>query len=329
MKRLVCAPMATLSHEAFRRLIERFGGCDEYFTEMINAASLLNGGPFEKYYLLSGPAPQKIVWQLTGNRADRMAAAAELLCAHGGIGIDLNMGCSAPDICKTGAGIAWMLKDRAETQAMVSAVKAAIERAAPQMRLSVKLRLGDDNFSDEGFFSFCQMLTECGVTLLTLHPRTRREKYRGLPRWHYARQLTERLHPQGVQVVLNGGIGSPQTYRQALQAAPDVDGIMIARSAVQKPWIFAELAGTLQNGPIDMQQLSFDYIADVQRYQPPEFWKTRIQRFFAYFCANFTFAHYARSQLLNGTEPADFERRLLAYFAKQPEDRYFRPDADA
>ena len=45
--KLICGPMATISHPAFRILIERFGGCDEYFTEMINAGSLLNFGPFE------------------------------------------------------------------------------------------------------------------------------------------------------------------------------------------------------------------------------------------------------------------------------------------
>lgn len=51
--------MATLSHEAFRISVEEFGGCDEYFTEMINASSLLNMGPFEKYYLMNGPCPEK------------------------------------------------------------------------------------------------------------------------------------------------------------------------------------------------------------------------------------------------------------------------------
>ena len=49
--KLICAPMATLSHPAFRVIIEKFGGCDEYYTEMINAPSLLNGGQFEKYYI--------------------------------------------------------------------------------------------------------------------------------------------------------------------------------------------------------------------------------------------------------------------------------------
>ena len=51
--KLIAGPMATLSHEAFRHLAEDFGGADEYYTEMINASSLLNMGPFEKFYLIN------------------------------------------------------------------------------------------------------------------------------------------------------------------------------------------------------------------------------------------------------------------------------------
>ena len=115
--KLILAPMATLSHEAFRRAVARFGGCDEYFTEMINASSLLNMGPWEHFYLMSGPEPDKIVWQLTGNKAEAMAEAAAFLSQREGIGIDLNMGCSAPQIANTGAGISWMTKPIAETEA--------------------------------------------------------------------------------------------------------------------------------------------------------------------------------------------------------------------
>nr|MCR4900973.1 tRNA-dihydrouridine synthase [Treponema sp.] len=106
--RLICGPMATISHPAFRTLIEKFGGCDEYFTEMINAGTLLTGGQFEKYYIDPAPVPSKVVWQLTGHDADHMKEAAVRLSQLPGIGIDINMGCSAPDIYRYGAGIAWM-----------------------------------------------------------------------------------------------------------------------------------------------------------------------------------------------------------------------------
>ena len=64
--------MATISHPAFRILVEQFGDCDEYFTEMINAGTLLTGGPFEKYYIDPAPVPEKIVWQLTGRTENHM-----------------------------------------------------------------------------------------------------------------------------------------------------------------------------------------------------------------------------------------------------------------
>ena len=76
--KLICAPMATLCHPAFRIMIEKFGGCDEYYTEMINAPSLLNNGQFEKYYTDPAPVPEKIVWQLTGKAASPLIDAAAL-----------------------------------------------------------------------------------------------------------------------------------------------------------------------------------------------------------------------------------------------------------
>ena len=125
--KLICAPMATLSHPAFRILIEKFGGCDEYYTEMINAPSLLNGGQFEKYYIDPAPVPNKIVWQLTGKTSDSIIKVSSILANTECIGIDLNMGCCAPDIVNSGAGIAWMLKPIKETQELVSGVKKVLD----------------------------------------------------------------------------------------------------------------------------------------------------------------------------------------------------------
>ena len=234
---LVCGPMATISHPAFRTLIERFGGCDEYFTEMINAGTLLTGGQFEKYYIDPAPVPSKVVWQLTGHDVENMKAAAEKLSQLPGIGIDINMGCAAPDIYKYGAGIAWMLKDRSETQAMVHAVRSVVPG---DKRLSVKLRLGDDNFTDAGFFDFCDMLVGEGVELLTLHPRTKKEKLVRPPRYEYCQKLAESYKGR-VPVYLNGNVKDAASYKNAISRCPDVVGVMISRAAVQMPWIFMSI----------------------------------------------------------------------------------------
>ena len=368
MPKLVCGPMATLSHEAFRRAVESFGGCDEYYTEMINAPSLLNMGPFEKYYLMNGPCPEKLVWQLTGNRAEPLAKAAAIVAERGGIGVDINMGCSAPQIYRTGAGIAWMGKPLEETAAAVRGVRQALA-PYPAMRLSVKCRLGDGDFTEEGFFRFTDMLVNEGVRLITLHPRTKKEKSRGRPRWEYAEKLCLR-YGGTIKIYLNGGVKDAADMEAALSAAPGCDGIMLARAAAQQPWIFAELrreltadgrdcpgpdGGTAGKGAsapagnggsaagseaagkpapeaggpanaapirVDCQKLALDFIADIETCQPPEFHRTRLQRFFSYYCDNFSFAHYFKSRMLNAATPDESRKQVIDYFEKEPDDRY-------
>ena len=328
MTQLIAGPMATLSHEAFRRLTEQFGGPDEYYTEMINAPTLLQKGPFEKYYLMNGPVPQKIVWQLTSKEGQSMAAAVEVLAPLGGIGIDLNMGCSAPEIVHSGAGIAWMLKPREETFAMVRGVKRAIEKSAPAYRLSVKLRLGAENFKEEEFYDFCNGLCDSGVQRLVLHPRTQREKLARPPRRYFAQRLAERLKPRGVDVVYNGNVKDAASAAAALADCPDCAGLMISRASVQKPWIFAQLRGAfnglqdLNGGRIDLMQTGLDYIALLQEFQPPEFFKSRMQRFFSYYCDNFTFGHYIKSKMLNAATPQEAQDTFRSYFEEQPDDRF-------
>ena len=228
---LLLAPMDAITHEAFRNLVGRFGGCDEYFNEMINASSLLNNGPWEKYYLLEGPEPEKLVWQLTDKSAEKMAAAARVLAEKNGKGIDLNMGCSAPQIAKTGAGIAWMLKPIEETAFMVRSVKSEIENAAKDgakpKRLSVKLRLGDEKYTEERFFDFCKMLIDEGVEMITLHARRQKQKHSRHSDWSAVSRLCERF-PE-FPVVLNGDVRDFESLSLALKTAPNVSGVMIAK----------------------------------------------------------------------------------------------------
>lgn len=322
--KLICGPMATISHPAFRILVERFGGCDEYFTEMINAGSLLNFGPFEKFYIDSTPCPEKIVWQLTGTDEERMKEAAVRLADLPGIGVDINMGCSAPDIYKTGAGIGWMLKDRSETENMVKAVRSVIPSGR---RLSVKLRLGDENFTEDDFFSFCDMLVNCGVELLTLHPRTKKEKLARPPRYQFCQKLAERYKAgaqgsQTIPVYLNGNVKDKASFDYAAASCPDCAGVMISRAAVTKPWIFKEVLQGYHNN-INMEEICFSYVDLIEKYQPKEFWKTRLQRFFTYFCMNFSFAHYAQTQFINAADKGNEELRqaIKDFFEKCPEER--------
>ena len=320
------APMATLSHEALRHTIEKFGGCDEYYTEMINAASLIHGGSFEKFYLMNGPAPEKIVWQLTGEDSDKLKQAAEITAEKGGIGIDINMGCAAPDIYKHGAGIAWMLKPRDETAALLDKIKDVCLKHS--MRLSVKFRLGAEDFTEESFLSFTDMLAAHGVQQMVLHPRTLKEKYTRPPRWQYIDMMCKHVkasHPE-ISVIGNGGIKDCASFKAICKAAPQMDGVMLARYAIQKPWIFAELKKCGQESSekqcADLFAIAESFTADLEIYQPQEFYDTRSRRFFAYFLDNFMYGHYLKSQILNTAVRKEQLAFLEEYLKKMPSEQF-------
>jgi tRNA-dihydrouridine synthase len=302
--------MAEVSHRPLRELIERFGGCDEYFTEMISAGALLGSGPFEPFYTDGGPCPEKLVYQLAGAQAEQLAAAAALLDRLECRGIDINMGCSAPAITRAGAGVRWMASaDRAA--AMIAAV-----RRATRKRLSVKLRIGLENDFD-CLAGFCRRLEAEGVELVTLHPRTGREKFRGKARWDYVPRLRSEL---GIPVAGNGDIAGPEDL---IRRASCCDAVMVGRSAVRFPWIFAAAknAGAASRGGIDLEELGLRFLELLARHQPPEFHLSRARRFFGYFCDNLKWGTYVKNLLNRETELSGLEKAWSAYFRERPEER--------
>ena len=342
--KLLLAPMAALSHEALRRTIARFGGCDEYYTEMIHAASFINGGPYERCYASCAPEAEKTVWQLTGAHEKELVRCAELLTETEGassvIGIDINMGCPAPEIYRQGAGIAWMSKPFEQVESMLRGLRLA----CGSKRLSAKIRLGEEDFTLQGLFDFADMLCAAGVERITLHPRTRKERYARPPRVQYVRLLGEFIKPRypDVSVAGNGAIDGPKALADFASQCPLSDSFMIGRAAVQKPWIFsvlkrseeavrhdAEEAGTRDAEigdcsaelQIDLVKIAEDFIADLEERQPADFWKTRTQRFFAYYCDNVSFSHYIKSQVLQQKDHRAMLERFTRYFDEMPQER--------
>jgi tRNA-dihydrouridine synthase len=320
--KFLLAPMAELSHRALRELIEGFGGCDEYYTEMISAGALLGGGPFEKWYLDPLPRPEKLICQLAGQDADQIIRAAALLDRRENAGIDINMGCSAPAIRRTGAGVAWMAEiDRAG--ALVAGL-----RKTTKKRISVKLRIGfEDDF--DYLLRFCRCLEAAGLDFITLHPRTAREKFRRAARWDYVGRLRGEL---GIPVAGNGDINSAaDMIRRASSGL--CDAVMAGRGAVRQPWIFAAArrleapaetsspAGPKPEIPVNLEETALRFLELLSRHQPPEFHKSRAWRFFAYYCDNMKWGGFLKNQIHRETELSRMAGIITEYFREHPEER--------
>jgi tRNA-dihydrouridine synthase len=304
--------MAEISHRALRELIESFNapeggtaktGADEYFTEMISAGAFISGGPFEKWYADGGPCPEKLVYQIVGADEALLLKAVALLDRYECLGIDINMGCSAPAITRTGAGVRWMADiDRAG--ALIRLIRPKTRR-----RLSVKLRTGlADDF--EYLVRFCRRLEEEGVELITLHPRTAREKFKRSARWDYIPALRKELR---IPLAGNGDIASAG---EMLRRGEDCDAVMIGRLAVRRPWVFAE-AKSFQTkiAQTNIEETGLLFIELLSRYQPPEFHLSRARRFFSYFCDNLKWATHVKNLLNRETDLGGIERAWKGYFA--------------
>jgi tRNA-dihydrouridine synthase len=317
--------MAEISHRALRELIAGFGkgpagGPDEYFTEMISAGGLLGGGPFESWYLDGGPYPERLVYQLAGSDPEQIERAAVLLDSRDFdgapcLGIDINMGCSAPAIRRTGAGVAWMASADA-AGALMGRIRKAVRR-----RLSVKLRIGfRDDF--EELLRFCRRLEAEGVELITLHPRTAGEKFRRSARWDYVERLRGEL---AIPVAGNGDIASPEEMLRRAQDGP----VMVGRAAVRQPWIFAaarEMAEgtagaekTSVSVRVNLEETGLCFLELLARHQPPEFHLSRARRFFGYFCDNLKWGNHVKNLLNREESLAGIGRAWRRYFAESGE----------
>jgi len=310
---LLLAPMAELSHRALRELIESFKapvgepgktGADEYFTEMISAGAFVSGGPFEAWYADGGPCPEKLVYQIVGADESQLVRAVPLLDRYECLGIDINMGCSAPAITRTGAGVRWMADiDRAS--ALIRQIRPKTRR-----RLSVKLRTGlEDDF--DYLVRFCRRLEEEGVELITLHPRTAKEKFKRRARWDYIPALRKELH---IPLAGNGDIASAE---EILRRGEDCDAVMIGRLAVRQPWVFAEAHGSTIRA--NLEETGLRFLELLSRYQPPEFHLSRARRFFGYFCDNLKWGTHVKNLLNRETDLAGIERAWRGYFSEARE----------
>lgn len=313
------APMAELSHRGLRELIEGFGGCDEYFSEMISASGFLARGPFEKWYIDTGPRPEKLVFQLVGGALSPLIQAAAMLDNLDCAGIDINMGCSAPIIRKAGAGAAWMA-DIDKAGELISGVRAVVKK-----RLSVKLRIGfKDDF--EYLVRFCKRLESAGTELITLHPRLITEKFKRRARWDYVIALRKEL---GIPVAGNGDIASAEELVKRAVLSPNsssvplYDAVMVGRAAVRMPWIFKEAKGqacltankvSSQAMSPNIEEVGLRFLELLAKYQPPEFHLSRARRFFHYFCDNLKWGHYVKTQINRETDLLRIEKVWKNFF---------------
>ncbi|WP_341721364.1 tRNA dihydrouridine synthase DusB [Micromonospora sp. FIMYZ51] len=231
---VVLAPMAGITNVGFRQLCREQGG-GIYVCEMITTVALVERNPKTLRMIAFGTDESPRSLQLYGTDPETTAAAVRIvvekdLADH----VDLNFGCPVPKVTRRGGGAALPWRRRLFARLVRAAVDAAVPAGVP---VTVKMRKGIDDdhltYVEAGLAA-----QEAGVAAVALHGRTAAQRYSGTADWDAIATLKQALD---VPVLGNGDIWEADDALRMV-AHTGVDGVVIGRGCLGRPWLFADLA---------------------------------------------------------------------------------------
>lgn len=235
------APMEDVTDSPFRQICRQKGAAVVY-TEFISSEAIIRDSDIALHKMHFEEVERPFGIQIFGGREQAMEGATKVARANNPDLIDINFGCPVYKIVKKGAGSA-CLKDLD----MMERMAGTVVDAAGDTPVTVKTRLGWDD-STIRIGEVALMLQRLGVKALTVHARTRCQKYKGEARWGWLKDLknTPGLH---IPVIGNGDVTSAELAKKMFDNT-GVDGVMIGRGAIGNPWIFEQTRQYLDTGEL-------------------------------------------------------------------------------
>lgn len=241
--RVILAPMSDVTDLPFRQLAWRFGA-GLVVTEMVASRELAHHQD-ESWARLKGTSIRPHMVQLAGREAYWMAEAARIAEANGADIIDINMGCPAKKVIGGYSGSA-LMRDPDHALLLIEATVKAVS-----VPVTVKMRLGWDETSMNAPL-IAARAEQAGVTLVTVHGRTRMQFYEGRADWRAIRAVREVLR---IPLVANGDVAT-QADALAILEQSGADALMIGRGCQGRPWHAGVLAGALPPSPADIPDIA-------------------------------------------------------------------------
>jgi nifR3 family TIM-barrel protein len=300
--RLVLAPMAGVSVQAFRRQGRRFGA-GLVCSEMVSCAGIEHRNEKTLGYLRVASDEHPLAIQIFGSNPETMAEAARMVEEAGADLVDINFGCPVRKVTKTGAG-ATLLDDPALASRIVAAVAAAVD-----IPVSVKMRRGLRNGSRD-CLSVGPQLVEAGASVLTLHPRSAQQMYTGTADHSLTAELVSLVD---VPVIASGDITS-RARAQTVLATTGAAAVMVGRGAQGNPWALREIVDGDQAEPTREEVVAelVLFIRETVRELGERRAAGFLKKFYAWYLGRGRFPRPFKQELVVLDSTVEVERRLIA-----------------
>lgn len=241
------APMAGFTNYAFRQIVREFGGAGLLATEMVCAKGFvwLDEHEAEHPDRLWGVAdePRPLAVQMWDNDPETLAKVGRRLATEYKVSVvDINFGCPVRDVAQRAHSGSYLLR---VPDQMGRIIERVVEACAPTP-VTAKIRLGCTR-DQINAIDIAQVVEGAGAAALTVHGRTAADMFRGSADWDRIASIKPYL--KRIPLIGNGDLDSARKVVDAFRRY-DVDGVMIARASLSKPWLFAQAAAAVRGEPV-------------------------------------------------------------------------------
>jgi nifR3 family TIM-barrel protein len=321
------APMDGVTDPPFRHIVATYGKPDLMITEFTSVEAIRRGVAREMSGLTFGEVERPVVAQVYGAQPEAFFHVAQIVCALGFDGLDINMGCPAKNVASRGCGAA-LIDDPVRARAILKAAHDGIRawadgaplsetppgfsppRDSPLPRrkipLSVKTRIGCDRVVVAEWVAH---LLEEKPAAITLHGRTLRQGYGGQADWEAIALAGRVAKGSGTLILGNGDVGSPAEARRRADET-GIDGVLIGRATLGHPWLFGD-GGT----PPPVSSRLDIAMEHARRFEA--MWGAArfagMRKHLGWYCKGFPGAAELRNQLVRARNADEVEKMLFPY----------------
>jgi tRNA-dihydrouridine synthase B len=241
------APMAGFTNYAFRQIVRQYGGTGLQATEMVNARGFvwLDEHDAEHPDRLWGVRDEArpLAVQIWDNQPETMAKVGRRLVEDYQVSVvDINFGCPVKQVTEKAKSGSYLLR---EPDRMGKIIEEVVKACSPTP-VTAKIRLGCTRDKINAI-EIAQVVEGAGAAALTVHGRTAQDMFRGTADWDLISEIKPYL--KKIPLIGNGDLDSAEKVFNVFQKY-DVDGVMIARACLGRPWLFAQATAALRGEPV-------------------------------------------------------------------------------